>query len=162
MSQNLVSLTLTDEQLQVVDQALGLIEGQMTGLIALNKSQRRTLIKMGEKSEVFCRQTLSLLDQNPQVVPPSMPLADAQADMVALDRLRPRMQRLRRLSERAADTEMALGSDVMVTSLQGYALLKVAGRNQGLEGQRQSLGSRFAKSPTAVDTEDPAAESAAA
>lgn len=162
MSQNLVSLTITDEQLQLVDQALGQIEAQLPGLIALNTAQRRTLIKMGEKSEVFCRATLSLLDQNPQVVPPSMPLADAKADMTALDRLRPRMQRLARLSERAKDTEMALGSDVMVTSLQGYALLKVAGRNQGLEGLRQSLGSRFAKAPRAVEPEDPAAESAAA
>jgi hypothetical protein len=156
MSQNLISLTLTDEQLHIVDQALGQIEAQLTGLVALNKTQRRTLIKMGDKSEVFCRQTLSLLDQNPQVVPPSMPLADAQADMLALDRLRPRMLRLARLSERAADTQMALGSDVMVTALQGYALLKVAGRNQGLEGLRESLGTRFAKSPRASEPEAPA------
>lgn len=31
-------------------------------------------------------------------------------------------------------------------SLEGYALLKVAGKNQGLEGLRKELSARFAKS----------------
>jgi hypothetical protein len=43
------------------------------------------------------------------------------------------------------DTQTALGSDVMATSLQGYALLKVAGRGQGLESLRDALGTRFTK-----------------
>ncbi|MBN8481311.1 MAG: hypothetical protein J0L88_06955 [Xanthomonadales bacterium] len=102
---------------------------------------------MGVKSEAFCRQALSLLGQNPQIVPASVPLAEAEADLVALDPLCPRLLRLRRLSERAVDTKLALGSDVMATSLQAYALMKVAGKNQGLEALRKGLGSRFAKSP---------------
>ena len=131
-SQNLVSLTLSDTQL--------------SGLIAMNAAQRRTLKHMGDKSESFFRQALSVLEQNPQVVPPSVALQEGLADLEALDRLRPRLQRMLRLTERAADTETALGSDVMNVALQGYALLKVAGRNQGLEGLRKELGSRFAKS----------------
>lgn len=50
--------------------------------------------------------------------------------------------RLRRLTERAEDTEAVLGSDVMTLTLEGYALLKVAGRNQGLEGLRKDLSAR--------------------
>ena len=147
MSQNIVSLRLTEAQLSAVDQALAEIESQLSGLIALDKVQRLSLPKMGVKSEAFCRQALSLLGQNPQIVPASVPLAEAEADLVALDQLRPRLLRLRRLSERAVDTELALGSDVMATSLQAYALMKVAGKNQGLEALRKGLGSRFAKSP---------------
>src|SRR5690348_10393331 len=120
MPQNLVSLTLTDNQLESVDQSLGNLEVQLSGLVALNSEQRRSLARMGEKSESFCRRTLSLLDQNPQVVPPSVALAEALGDLAALDRLRPRLQRLKRLFERAVDTEIALGSDVMSTALQGY------------------------------------------
>ena len=59
--------------------------------------------------------------------------------------MRPRLHRLQRLAERAQDSETALGSDVMSLVLEGYALLKVAGRNQGLEGLRRELGGRFAK-----------------
>lgn len=78
-------------------------------------------------------------------MPPSLGLADAQADLLALDRLRPRLQRLRRLAERGDDSEVALGSDIMALSLEGYALLKVAGRNQGLEALRRELSGRFNK-----------------
>jgi hypothetical protein len=137
MSQNLVSLTLSDTQLSTIDQGLSDIEGQLMDLIAMNTAQRRGLMRMGDKSETFCRQTLNVLAQNPQIVPPSLKLAEAQADLMALDRLRPRLQRLLRLAERASDTEIALGSDVMTTALQGYALLRVSGKNQGLEGLRK-------------------------
>jgi hypothetical protein len=151
-SQNLVSLSLSDAQLSVIDQSLTDLETQLSGLIAMNAAQRKSLARMGDKSESFCRQTLNVLAQNPQVVPPSVALQEGLADLEALDRLRPRLQRMLRLTERAADTETALGSDVMNVALQGYALLKVAGKNQGLEGLRRELGSRFAKSARQVET----------
>jgi hypothetical protein len=151
VSQNLVSITLTDAQLVAVNQSLTDLETQLAGLIALDVSKRRKLLRMGDKSETFCRQTINVLKQNPQVVPPSVNVADATADLLALDQLRPVMQRLTRLAERASDTEIALGSDAMTVALQGYALLKVAGKNQGLEGLRKDLGSRFAKSARSVE-----------
>jgi hypothetical protein len=148
---NLATLNLTDVQIAAVDAALTELETQLNGLVALTAAQRRSFAHMGDKSEAFCRQTLSLLAQNPQMVPPNLPLVDLQGDLAALDVLRPRLQRMARLSERAADTEAALGADVMSGALQGYALLKVAGRNQGLEGLRESLGARFAKRARVVE-----------
>jgi hypothetical protein len=145
MSQNLLSLIVSDEQLTAVDNALTALEAALPGLIALTVDQRKSLSRMGPKSEAFCRQTLTVLAQNPQVLPPSIDLTEAQRDLAALDRLRPRLARLQRLSERAQDTDDALGSDVMSFALEGYALLKVAGRNQGLEGLRKALSARFAK-----------------
>ena len=153
MAQNLVSLSLEEAQLDVVDQALSELETQLASLIALDGDQRRGLTRMGDKSEAFCRQALGVLASNPQVVPASLDLAEAQADLVALDRLRPRLLRLQRLTERAQDTEVALGADIMACALEGYALLKVSGRNQGLEGLRKELGARFAKSARAVEAE---------
>jgi len=149
-SQNLVSLILSDTQLSIIDQSLTDLETQLVDLIAMNTAQRRSLSRMGDKSETFCRQTLNVLAQNPQIVPPSVNVRGAEADLVALDRLRPRLQRLLRLAERGADTEIGLGSDVMTCALQGYALLKVSGKNQGLEGLRKELGTRFAKAPRQV------------
>lgn len=148
MSQNLISLTLTDEQLATADQALAALEGVFAQLVALDGDERKGLNRMGGKSEQFCRQTLDVLGQNPQIVPASVGLADAQADLVALDRLRPRLKRLQKLVERTEDSETALGSDIMSLALEGYALLKVAGKNQGLEALRKELSGRFNKSRT--------------
>jgi hypothetical protein len=143
MSQNLISLSLTDEQLAAADQALTALEGVFALLVAFDGDERKGLNRMGAKSEQFCRQTLDVLGQNPQIVPASIGLADAQADLVALDRLRPRLKRLQKLVERTEDSETALGSDIMSLALEGYALLKVAGKNQGLEALRKDLSGRF-------------------
>ena len=145
MSQNIISLVLTDAQIKTATDALTALEGALGGLISLDTEQRRRLTKMGQKSEVFCRQAVSVLAQNPQIVPPSLHVADAQADLLALDRLRPVLDRVQKLAERGSDTEIALGSDVMDVALEGYGLLKVSGKNQGLDGLRKELSSRWAK-----------------
>jgi hypothetical protein len=150
-SQASVSLSFTDVQLAAIDAAITELETQFAGLVGLTADQRRMLTKMGNKSEAFCRQTMSLLGQNPQLVPESVRLGDSRQLLAALDELRPRMQRLQRLGERIADTDTAVGSAVMQTALQGYALLKVTGRNQGLEALRESVGERFARKPRAPE-----------
>jgi hypothetical protein len=145
VSQNIISLVLTDAQIKTAMDALTALEGALTGLIALDAEERRRLTKMGQKSEVFCRQAISVLAQNPQIVPPSLHVADAQADLQALDRLRPVLDRLQKLAERGSDTEIALGSDVMDVALEGYGLLKVSGKNQGLDSLRKELSSRWSR-----------------
>jgi hypothetical protein len=145
VTQNIISLELSDGQVTIALEALTELEGALSGLISLDAEERRRLTKMGQKSEVFCRQALSVLAQNPQIVPPSLNLSEAQADLRALDRLRPVLDRLQRLAERGADTEIALGSDVMDVALEGYGLLKVSGKNQGLDGLRRELSSRFSR-----------------
>jgi hypothetical protein len=147
MSQNLISLSISDADWAAVDEALTSLESKLAGLINLSVDERRTLNKMGDKSESFCRQTLVVLGQNPQVVPPGLDLVEAQRDLVALDALRHRTARLRLLLGRAEDSETALGSDLMNASLEGYALLKVMGKGSGLEALRKSMSARFARSP---------------
>ncbi|MEO8673854.1 MAG: hypothetical protein ABI411_21300 [Tahibacter sp.] len=145
MSQNLISVSFSDAQLAAVDSSLDQIETQLSELVALTTKQRQVATKMGPRAEIFCRQTLDLLAQNQQVIPPNFSLQDAQSDLTAMDRLRPRLKRLVRLSERASDTQFALSNDVMRASLKGYSLLKVVGENQGLEALRKSIGTAFNK-----------------
>ena len=143
--QNLVSLHLSADDLAVFDSALVNIENILARGIALTPQQRRDLYKMGDKSEAFCRQSLMLLSNNPQVVPPSLSVTEALADLQTLDALRPRLEKLRQLTERADDTELALGSDIMGVALEGYALLKVADKGEALKTARRELSARFEK-----------------
>ena len=89
--QNLVSLNLSAQDLADADAAIATLRRVFAPMVALQPSQRRDLYKMGDKSEHFCRQTLSVLASNPQIIPPSLDLAEAQADLAALDLLRPRL-----------------------------------------------------------------------
>ena len=158
MSQNLISITLSNDQITAIDHAIGETENLLQGLVSLSIDARRTAAKMGPKSEAFCRQTITALRLYPQVVPPSVGVEEARFDLDMLDQLRPLFQRLHRLSQRAADSELALGSDVMVASLQGYRVLKAVGRSEGLESLRRELGdSRFSKTARTTPKVLPAA-----
>jgi hypothetical protein len=158
MSQNLLSIALSDEDIAAINMALGDIESRLIQLVALDNDARRGLTKMGDKSEAFVRQTLMVLEQNPDIVPAAINLSEAQADLRAMDQLRPVAARLQRLSERVSDSRMALGSDAMNTALQGYGLLKLAGRNKGLQALSQALSARFSRNSRNPEPEPALAE----
>jgi hypothetical protein len=147
MSQNIVDITFTAENLQAIDAALATLETGLAQLIALTPEKRRQLNKMGDKSEAFCRQAVDVLEQNPGVTPRNFEQADLRRDLTALDVLRPRMMRISKLQQRLIDTEMALGSDLIVAAYEGYAYLKVAGKGEGLDQLRRMMGERFNHGP---------------
>lgn len=143
MTQNRISLRLTGEDVVAVEDAIATLEQRLTGLIGLTPDERRELTKMGDKSEAFCRQAVITLGKHPDVLPRNFDVDEYRADLAALDALRPLLARLQRVYDRMVDSEMALGSDLMVASLEGYAHLKVAGRGDGLDTLKDALGARF-------------------
>ena len=155
MSQNLISLSLTAEDYTAIDQAIATLEGHLSGLIELGADERRGLVRMGDKSESFCRQTLALMTENRGLVPADVGLDEAINDLNQLDLLRRRTIRLRQLAGRCEDSETALGSDVMSASLEGYALMKVLGKGSALEGLRQEISARFNRKSAVVGAKTP-------
>lgn len=145
MSQNLVEMTLTDAQIAAVVAGLQQIEEALPALLSMESGDRRALMLMGPRSEPFARQVLRVLEQNPNIVPPSLSVAAAQADLLAFDQLKPLLERLQRLVSRVDDTVAALGSDVMDVALEGYGQIKLSGAAQGLDELRREIGGRFAR-----------------
>ena len=143
MSQNRISLHLSNDDQAIIEGAIATLEQHLAGLIGLTPDERRELTKMGDKSEAFCRQAVITLGKHPDVLPRNFDVDEYRADLAALDALRPLLARLQRVYDRMVDSEMALGSDLMVASLEGYAHLKVAGRGDGLDTLKEALGARF-------------------
>jgi hypothetical protein len=135
MSQNLLSLTFSETALAEIDAALNTLETHFAGFASLSPDQRRNILKMGDKTEAFCRQTMLLAAQNAQAIPPNLNMPEAQADMTSLDQLRPRLHRLRDLQAR--------GDDIYSFCLDAYASLKIAGKGAALETLRQAMAVRF-------------------
>jgi hypothetical protein len=156
MNQNLISLSLDDNAFSEIDAALATLEKHFSGFLKLSPDERRNLAKMGDKSEAFCRQTIMVAGQNIQNLPPSMDFAEALSDLSNLDKLRPRLHRLRELLTKGDDTEMALGSDIYTFSLDAYALLKVTGKGASLEVLRQAMSTRFNRGSKAKTLTDAA------
>lgn len=150
--QNLITLTLTEEQLARIDAAVATLETEMGAFIALPAEVLRRLRRMGDKSESFSRQALQVVAQNPQMIPPNIPVSEALADLKVLDQLRPRLGRLTRLCERGNHTDIALGHDILTVALKAYGLLKLTGRAEGMEGLRRDLAGLFARTRAVAKT----------
>ena len=126
MDEDGLSLAFSADDLDAVDAALAVLELRFAALVSLRPETDRGWARMGERSEAFCRQALAAVAEQPLTA--EFDLARAQADLSAADALHPRLLRLRRLADRAEDSELALGCDVMVAALQARALLDAAGR----------------------------------
>jgi len=145
MSQNLIHMKLDAAAPDAISQSLAALESTLQWLVALEPQQRRELTKMGDKSEAFCRQAVVAFSENSEVLPRNFDLDGFRNDLATLDVLRPIVGRVGRLYQRLIDTEMALGSDLMSNALEGYAVLKVAGKGQGLDRMRETLAARFTR-----------------
>lgn len=141
--QNLASLVLTQPDLQSFDATLDALDQISSRCVVLSVDQRKSIARTGERSELFCRQALNFVSQNPEILPRGLSMDDAIADLAALDQLRPRLARLTKIVQRFSDTEAALGSDVMVAALNGYRMLKATGQIYGLAPLERELRSRF-------------------
>lgn len=144
MSQNVVSLALSAEQVEAVNKALDVLEKNLEGLISLSVEERSELRKMGPKSEMFARKAYDVLAQSPEILPGTFELADFTVDLEALDQLRPVFARIAALAGRADDTEMALGSDIYSAALEGYRFAKLAGKGAALDELKAQASVRFA------------------
>lgn len=143
MTQNVISLTLSSQQIDQVQKALDELEKQLSGLISLSVDQRRELRKMGPKSETFVRKAHDVMTQSPEILPGAFDLKAFAEDIQALDHLRPLLARLTALAQRGEDTEMALGSDLYSAALEAYRFAKLAGKGAALDELRAQASVRF-------------------
>lgn len=145
MTQNRISLTLGAETVERILASITALEADLQNLIALTNDERRDMFKMGTKSHAFCMTALAVAEQHAGIMPRDFDIAAFRQDHMALDALRPCSLRLAQLHQRITDTELALGSDLMAAALEVYGVLKVAGKDKGVDEARRELASRFAR-----------------
>lgn len=144
MGQNLVDTHLTPEDWTTVDEAIARIQATLEPLlVSVTSTDKKFMVKMGNGSEVFCRTALEVMGENVALMPRSFDVDEMRRDLVSHDALNTRIVKVTRLLEQMRDTEMALGSDVMVASLEGYAVLKAVGKGEGVRALRKMLSRRF-------------------
>ena len=159
MTQNRISMTFEPDRLDRIDAYLAGLEGELNLLIALTIDERSELVKMGNKSRAFCASALAVAEQHSGLMPRDFDYGAFRQDYAALEALRPRAARLAHLMQRVSDTELALGSDLMAASLEVYGVIKVAGKDKGVDDARRELSARFARRRGAEPIEDAATAS---
>ena len=146
MSQNLSPLVVTPEQVASARSLVAQGQAALGTLISLGEEQRRSMVHMGPKSQPFMLQTLRVMEQNPHLLPPSIDLAGGLTDRAALELLLPLQEEVQRFKTLLDDTLDAIGSDLLMLALEGYAQFRLSGDEHGLGDLKKALSARWAKS----------------
>lgn len=139
-----ISATLSNQNLTDIKTAIATIRANMPFLISLTADERRKRIKMGDKSLAFVRNSVSVTQNNPEVLPGNFSTAEFEKDYQLTVALTEILSLLEQLSEEVDDTLMAVGSESMASSLLVYDFVKAAAKHSpGLKSVADQLGERF-------------------
>lgn len=145
MTLNQISATMTPTDRDAVLEAVATIKARLTFLMDLTPEQRKSLPKMGDKSQAFVIKALEVAMQNPEFLPRSFDLEEMRRDVELFQSLYPILLSLTQLQELVDDTVMAVGSDAYTAALMVYSFAKASGQGAGLDALADEMGKRFAR-----------------
>jgi hypothetical protein len=160
MADNRIDATLSQADRQDVLDAINTIRTKLPFLIDLTTEERRFLPKMGDKSQAFVTQALTVAEQNPDVLPRSFDVAEMRRDVELAEALRPVMTALTQLQELVEDTYLEIGSEAYTSALMIYSYMRAGGKGAALDEAASQLGQRFARktkkaAPSSPDNPQP-------
>jgi len=139
-----IQASLSDTDLQAIKAAVATIKQKMPFLIALTPEERRSLMKMGDKSLAFVTKSLTAAQSNPEILPGSFDLQGYVQDVALVTSLSEILTLLEQVTEQVDDTVLAVGAEAMTSSRTVYDYVKTAAKTTpGLKSTAEQLGERF-------------------
>jgi hypothetical protein len=133
---NLISLQISDADMQQVDAALQTIDEKLNPqLVDLGPDQRRALAKLGPRSVDFVARAMTHLREMPQYCPGFLDVDEFQRDLDALGLLGPLHLKLSKACDLVDDSIMLAGSEAYKAALAYYNALKSAAKMGSLDAR---------------------------
>ena len=145
VSSNKIDVTLSAEQIAAILAALDTLDTVLPFIVSLTPEERRSLFRMGTRSEGVVREALTAAEQHTDHLPQSIGLVEMQRDIALRDTLQPVLSRLGAIHTRVNDTWLLAGADAMQKATAVYRVLKNT-RGHGLDGTINVLKQRFERS----------------
>ncbi|MEH1827465.1 MAG: hypothetical protein V7L22_19220 [Nostoc sp.] len=145
MAENRISASLAPADREAVMQAIATIREKLPFLIDLTTEDRRTIVKMGDKSRAFVSKALEVATQNPNFLPRYFDLEEMRRDLEIYEDLYPVLLSLTQLQELVDDTCIAAGSEAYTAALAIYSYAKASGDVTGLDAVIDEMGRRFTR-----------------
>lgn len=89
MAENRISASLAPADKEAVMQAIATIREKLPFLVDLTPEDRRTMLKMGDKSRAFVSKALQVATQNPNFLPRYFDLEEMRRDLEIYEDLYP-------------------------------------------------------------------------
>jgi len=107
--ENKVSVTISDEAVTAINEAINTIIQNLPDLINLTYEERKSIPKMGDKTVAFVIKNLEYAKRNPRVVPEFLDMNEFEKDALAVSGLHGVLVPIQQLSEKLDDTTMQAG-----------------------------------------------------
>ncbi len=144
---NIVSFTLSEEELNAINSALDTLEKiLLPKTISLAPEMRHELQKMGDKTISFVEKAFEYGDRNHDFVPKFIEMEEAWKDLNGVKTIRTVDRRINVLSQRLEDTRMQAGSEAFSAARSIYGQIQlIADATHSVEAQnaRDELKARF-------------------
>ncbi len=109
MPDNRISASLSKADREAVMAAIATIREKLPFLIDLTTEERRTMLKMGDKSRAFVSKALEVGTQNPDFLPRAFNLEEMRRDVELYEALYSVLLSLTQLQELVDDTSIRFG-----------------------------------------------------
>ncbi|OWY25446.1 hypothetical protein C7N43_19830 [Sphingobacteriales bacterium UPWRP_1] len=156
--QNL-SVKLTDPELLTINTALTDISNVLKNkVVNLTPEERSRLYKMKNNRYSLAERSLTHAKNNPHLTPPFISLTEAELDLTYYKQLQSFIGIINSLAESVADTQMALGSEILQFCLPFYNSVKMAAQQNvpGSTSIYEDLNSFFDLPPRPEEDTEPA------
>lgn len=144
--ENIVSIQMSPEKLQLVQSSLQTIQEAFDGqLIVLSPDERRQLPKINERNLPFVEKVMEYCVSTPQFAPPYLNIAELKIDLTAVKNLTSILRSFEQLYLMLNDTVMLSGSEAYMAALTYYQAVKQAVKLHvpGAEAVYNDLSVRF-------------------
>ena len=155
---NRLDVTATAEQLAAIDAAITSVETATQFFVSLAPAERKSMVKLGPKSEDFVRHAMEAGRLNSDIVPSALEIAEMDRDKAIRDAMVFFGQRLDALQWKARDTSMVAGAYLLGASMVIYRALQANGRAAGLDevlGRLSARWDRPSRKPAEPAPEEP-------
>ncbi|MDX1939070.1 MAG: hypothetical protein SFU99_00880 [Saprospiraceae bacterium] len=142
---NQISVILTDEAMREIMDAIAVMQRNLPFLINMTLDERRTHLKMGDRSFPFVGKSLDYSKSNDHLVPPFLNVTEFDKDMMLISKLNIIERPLLSLTEGISDTKLRAGSEAYSAALLFYQAVKLAAQMNipGVKTIYEDLRARF-------------------
>jgi hypothetical protein len=142
-----ISYSMPQEHVAEVQTSLNTILSRLPFLVNLTPEERQQVLKFAARDNEFVNDVRFATVNFPDVFPNAFNIQEYQRDVALFDILCDLRLKLESLTEKVKFTELALGGEVMKSTLQGYHLVQAAAEiTPGLQNLRDKLKQRYKNS----------------
>jgi hypothetical protein len=124
MYNNLISTSISEEQIKEITRAIDRINAQLPTLVTLSNEEISSLPKVSYKNIDFIHEVLDFADTYPDLIPSHIDVQEIRKDLQLIESLSKILKPMKKLVKKLEDSTLLAGSEAYIPSLAIYNSVK--------------------------------------